>query len=162
MFDLKNKSLISGFSLIELLFVITIIFLITIVVMPKLIDFQREQSIKNTAENIIVLLNKAKSNSNSSLNSSNYGVHFSNDNMIYFTGETFIENNPTNEIFAFESGVEIPTTGGINLNGGGSNIIFPRLTGDVIGYGTITIQLTAKPERQKIITITKTGSISSN
>lgn len=154
---LKNR----GFNLFELLITIGILLLITMIIIPKLIDFQREQAIKNTTENIISLLSKAKSDSSSSLNSSNYGVHFTSSSIIYFIGDTFTESDPNNRQIDFES--EVTTiSGGIALNGGGNDIIFPRLTGDVVGYGTITIHLTSVPEREKTITVTKTGSISSN
>ena len=151
-----------GFSLIELLVVIAILVLIVAVAMPKLIDFQRAQSLKNTTENIVALLNKAQSDSYSSLNSSNYGVHFESDRMVYFIGSIYSEGKLSNVIVDFESGVEIPDDGGINLDGGGSDIIFPRLRDNIIGYGIITIGLTSDPSRQKVITINKSGSISSS
>jgi type II secretory pathway pseudopilin PulG len=156
------KSNNHGFTLIELLTVITIFILIIAVVMPNLVNFKTKQSLKNTNENIVALLNKAKSDSLSSLNSSNYGIHFNNDNMVYFAGEVFSEGDSNNQVFAFEPGVEIPEVGGLDLNGGGDNIIFPRLTGDTIGYGIITIRLITDPTIQKVITIEKTGAISSN
>jgi type II secretory pathway pseudopilin PulG len=145
----------SGFSLIELLIIMMILVLISAVTLPKLIDFQREQSLKNTSENIISLLNKAKSDTSSSLNSSNYGVHFETNYMVYFIGNNYSSQSSSNERVDFETGVTL-------LSGVGSNIIFPRLTGDVIGYRTIVIKLTALPSHQKTITITKTGSVSSN
>ena len=98
---LNNK----GFSLVELLIVITILVLISLIAMPSLIDFQRKQSLKNTTENIISLLNKAKSSTSASLNSSNYGVHFESEYMVYFIGDNFLEEDPGNEQMDFESGV---------------------------------------------------------
>lgn len=145
----------TGFSLIELLIIIAIMVIVGTIAMPKLINFQRGQSLKNTTENIIGLLNRAKSNSNSSLNSENYGVHFESDYMVYFVGDTYSSQSSNNERVDFESGITL-------LSGNGSNIVFPRLTGDVFGYGTITLKLTALPARTKTITITKTGSVSSN
>ena len=155
---LQNK----GFSLIEILIVIMVLTLISLVVIPGLINFQREQSLKNTTENIIALLNKAKSDSFSSLNSNNYGVHFTSTSATYFIGNTFDINDPNNQEIDFEKGVVTLTSGGINLNGGGNDVIFPRLTGDTVGYGTIVIHLTSVPARQKIITINKIGSVSSD
>lgn len=146
-----------GFSLLELITIIVVLFLISIVVVPRLIDFQREQALKNTTENIISLLNKAKTDSLSSLNSSNYGVHFTTNSAIYFIGDTFNSSDLNNHQIDFDSGVAISET---SLNGGGNDVIFPRLTGDPIGYGTITLYLTSDPDRQKIITISQTGSIS--
>lgn len=150
---LENK----GFSLIELLVIIVILFLLTIIVVPRLIDFQREQALKNTTENIISLLNQAKTDSLSSLNSSNYGVHFTTNSAIYFIGDIFNSSDLNNYQIDFDSGVAISE---LNLNGGGNDVIFPKLTGDPIGYGTITLYLTSVPDRQKIISISQTGSIS--
>ena len=151
----EKRKLVSGFSLMELLIVMAILVVIALVAMPKLIDFQREQSLKNTSENIISLLTKAKSDSQASLNSNNYGVHFENDYMVYFLGNSFSESDPNNKVYDFENGV-------ILGSGAGANIIFPRLTGDVVGYQSIVVKLTALPDRTKTITVTKTGSISSN
>ncbi|MDD3662826.1 MAG: hypothetical protein PHT84_03095 [Candidatus Pacebacteria bacterium] len=150
---LENK----GFSLVELLVIIVILFLLTIIVVPRLIDFQREQALKNTTENIISLLNQAKTDSLSSLNSSNYGVHFTTNSAVYFVGDTFNSSDLNNYQIDFDSGVAISE---INLNGGGDDVIFPKLTGDPIGYGTITLYLTSVPDRQKIISVSQTGSIS--
>jgi len=146
----------------ELLMVIAIIVIISLISVPKLSDFKNEQTLKNTVEDVMALLHKAKSDSLSSLNSNNYSVHFENNHMVYFVGDTFSEGNSGNQVVNFESEVNIPTTGGINLNNGGSNVIFSKLAGNVIGYGTIIIQLTSDSTRQKTITIEKTGAISSN
>jgi len=146
----------------ELLMVIAIVVIISLISVPKLIDFKNEQTLKNTVEDVMALLHKAKSDSLSSLNSNNYSVHFENNRMVYFIGGSFSEGDSGNQVFNFESEVNIPTTGGINLNNGGSNVIFSKLAGNVIGYGTIIIQLTSDSSRQKTITIEKTGAISSN
>lgn len=149
-----------GFTFIELLIIISIIGLISLVTIPSLSKFKTEQALKNTTENVITLLNKAQSDSLSSINSNNYGVHFGSNYMVYFIGNTFSNTDPNNKRSNFEPGVSIPLINGINLNGGGSDVIFPRLTGNVIGYGTIVLQLTNKSSHQKIIKITKVGSVS--
>ncbi len=108
------------------------------------------------------MLNKAKSDSLNSLNSTNYGIHFESSELVYFIGSTYLSGDTTNEIINFEPGVITLPTGGINLNGGGNNIIFPRLIDDVVGYGNIIIEVIEKPILQKTITINKIGSISVN
>lgn len=150
-----------GFTILELLMVISLLVLISLFSFPKLSDFKKAQSLKNTTEIVMTVLNKAKSDSLSSLNSSNYGVHFDNDKAVYFVGDTYSINSSTNQVFDFEPGIIIPDTGGINL-GGGSEVIFPRLTGNTIGYGTIVIQIESDPSHERIITIKETGAINSN
>ncbi len=153
---LKNR----GFNLIELLLAIAVLASIGLIVMPSLTNFQKKQSLKNTAENIVTLLNKAKSDSLSSFDSNNYGVHFESNQMIYFAGNSFSPGNINNKKVDFASGVIIPPVGGIGLENGGDDVIFPRLTGNVTGYGIIVIQLVSKPTSQEIIKIDKLGTIS--
>lgn len=148
-----------GFGLVDLLIILGVMLVLIIIIAPKLIDFNREQSLKNTTENIIAILNQAKNDSLSSLNSNNYGVHITSDSAIYFTGDTFDPDDSTNIEVIFDSGVAINE---INLNGGGDDIIFPRLMDDVLGFGTFNIYLTSVTSRHKIISVSKTGSISVN
>lgn len=151
-----------GISLIELLVVVVIISIMVAIIIPSLSTFRNQQALKNTTEDVISLINKARQDTLSSLNSTNYGVHFESTRAVYFSGPTFTEPNSNNKERKFNSLVKIPTSGGINLNGGGSNIIFTRLTGDTSNYGTIVIQLSSNVAQNKIITINKTGTTSSN
>lgn len=154
----KNK----GISIIEILVVITIIGILTAIVVLNLSTFRNERSLSNTTSDIISLLNNARNNTISSLNSSAYGIHFETDRVIYFTGSTFNSSDSANIEIDLNPSVNIPSSGGINLSGGGSDVIFTRLTGDTVNYGTIIIRLTSDATRQKVITINKTGSVSSN
>jgi hypothetical protein len=56
----------------------------------------------------------------------------------------------------------VPITGGINLAGGGSDIVFSRITGDTANNGTIVIQLTSDSSKQKTISINSLGIIGVN
>lgn len=152
----KNK----GITLIEVLIIIAIITIILSIVNISLTSFHNEQVLKNTTIDMVSLINKAKQNTLSSLDSTNYGVHFDTDKAVLFTGATYSSGASTNQISLFDSKVRIPSSGGLNI-GGGSNVVFERLTGDTIG-GTITLQLTSDASKQKIITISKTGLVSSN
>lgn len=152
----KNK----GFTLIEILIVIAILGIISSIVILNLSQFRNEQLLKNTTLDVVSLLSKARQNTLSSVNSTNYGVHFDGNQAVLFTGSIYSSNNATNEPIVFDSKVIIPTPSGLNI-GGGSDVIFERLTGETIG-GTIKIQLTSDSTKQKIITVGKIGNASSN
>ena len=145
----------------ELVVVIGIICIIGAIVFPKLNNFQQQQDMKNTSEDIISLLNEARNNTISSKDSNTYGVHFQSDRAILFSGSSFNSFSSDNKQINFESSVRIPTTGGINL-GGGSDVIFKRITGETTQSGTIIIQLVQHKDQQRIITIYKTGIIDIN
>jgi len=153
---IKNR----GFTLIELLIGIAVLILLALIIFPSLSRFRNEQSLQNTSVNIVNYLNLAKSNSLSSLNGQNYGIHFDSKDMVYFVGSTYQSGSTTNENIPFDSGVVLDPSIGLNLNGGGSDVVFPRLTGDVIGYGSITIELSSDPSKQKVIKVDKLGSVS--
>ena len=156
MYLIKNK----GITLIEILVIIAIIIIISSVVLFSLSKFQKGQALDNTTIEIVTLLNKARQNTLSSLNSTSYSVHFETDKMVLFIGSVYSSSSSTNETVYFDSSVIIPSTGGINV-GGGDNVTFERLTGETIG-GTIIIRLVSDSTKTKTITISKTGIISSN
>ncbi len=151
-----------GFTMIELLIAISIIGIIVAITMPSLVEYRKKQSLKNTTENIVSILNKAKSDSVNSLNSLNYGIHFGSDYLDYFIGTTYNPIDTNNKRTNFENGVTLLSPDGLNLDGGGSDIIFPKLIDPVIGYGSITIEVTTDPSMSKTIIVSKIGSISSN
>ncbi|HAQ02300.1 TPA: hypothetical protein DEP30_00040 [Candidatus Nomurabacteria bacterium] len=161
---MKNKYN-KGFTMLELLIVIVIIGIISSIVLVNLSSFRNEQALRNTAVDIVALLNKARQNTISSVNSSNYSVHFESGRAVLFTGSTYSSSNSTNEPIDFSPVVAIPATGGINISGGGSDITFERLTGGVINGtidSTVVLELVSDSTKQKTITISKMGVVSLN
>jgi len=154
----KNK----GISAIEIVMVIAILAIVVAVVLPSLTGFRNGQSLKNTTDDIVSLLNQARMQTLSSENSTYYSVHFEMTRAVLFSGGTFSDSNSSNKVITFDNLVIIPANGGINLNGGDVNVNFTRLTGDTNQYGTIIIQLASDSSKQKTITINKTGIVSSN
>lgn len=159
---IKNNK---GITLIEIIIIIAIISIISSIVLFNLSLFRNEQALKNTTIDIVSILNTARENTLSSLNSTNYSVHFETDRVVLFTGSIYSASLSTNEVTIFSPSVIIPLTLGINISGGGNNITFERLTGEVINGtidSSIVIQLASDATQQKTITINKTGVISSN
>lgn len=164
-YKIKKNKLVSGFTLIEVLIVLVVIVIISSIVVLSLSKFRNEQALKNTTVDIVSLLNKARQNTLSSVNSTNYSVHFEEGKAVLFIGNKYEEDDPTNEEILFTSVVNIPTIGGINISGGGNEINFERLTGEVTNgtiSSTIIVRLINDITKQKTIIINKTGIISSN
>ncbi len=155
-----KKKINRGISLLEIIIAIGIIAIIMAIVIPNFSQFNKQQALQVTKEDIISLLNEARNSTISSKNSTNYGVHFQSDRAILFAGSTFVDM-PGNKQINFDSAVTIPSTGGINL-GGGDNVIFQRITGDTLNNGTIVLQLVSDATRQKVISISSLGVISAN
>ncbi len=155
---LKNK----GMSVLELLIAIAILAIVVSFIILNLSKFRSEQALQNTTSDIISLVNEARTKTISSVNSTTYGVHFEASRAVLFAGSSFTEPNSSNKQVDINSAVSIPVSGGINLNGGGSDVIFTRISGDTTNYGTIIVRLVSDATRQKTITINKTGIVSSN
>ena len=153
---LKNR----GITILEILIVLAIVGIVSFIVFLNFSQFRNEQALNNTTIDIVSILNKARQKTLSSINSTNYSVHFDDNKAVLFTGSVYSSVDPTNEINNFNQVVSIPTSGGLNI-GGGRDVVFERLTGDTIG-GTIIVRLLSDVTKQKIITINKTGVISSN
>ena len=149
----KNK----GITIFEVLIGIVIMISITSVVFYSLLNFRDEQALRNTEVEIVSMLNKARQNTLSSKNSTNYSVHFDSDKITLFSGSVYSDVNPSNESVMFNPPVTLAEVNGLNI-GGGSDVIFDRLTGETLG-GTITIELSSDNTKQKTITIMKTGII---
>lgn len=159
---MKNKNYKKGISAIEILISMAILATIVAVILPSLSGFKNQQVLKNTAEDIVSLLNKARMDTLASKNSHYYSVHFESNRAVLFTDGTFNNADATNYSVDFDSNVSIPSSGGINLSGGGSDVIFTRLTGDTNKNGNIVIQLNSDNTKTKTITIRKTGVASSD
>ena len=150
-----------GISLLEIIIVIAIISVLVALIIPNMSEFKKRQNLKNTVVDIVSLLNKAKLDSNSFLDSSVYSVYFATDRVVYFKGTTYSPSNPTNQVILLNSSVTIPS-GGINLTNpiGANTITFPQLTEDVRGYGSIIVRMTSDATQQKTITVNKLGTVS--
>ena len=150
-----------GINLLEIIVVIGIIALISAITIPNLSAFKKQQALKNTTEDIVSLLNEARNSTISSKNSTNYGVHFEEDQASMFSGTAFTSNSSEKQI-DFDQAVMIEKDTDVNLSGGGDDIIFERLTGNTTNYGTITIRLVSDASKIRTITASSIGIISVN
>src|SRR3989338_4195149 len=125
-----------GITIIELLIVIVVIGIMALIVLPQFSYIKENQVLKNGVSDILSSIDKARGQTLSSLNSSEYGVHFESDKVIIFKGTVFSAIAPDNE-----------------------NIYFNRLSGSPSVTGTVTLSTT---NYSKIITISATVVGSSN
>ena len=145
-----------GITALELLFVVAVIGIIVAIAAPQFLKMKQNQVLKNTTEDIFSVINKARSQTLASLNSSEYGVHFQSDKIIIFKGKNFVANDANNEITTIVSPATISS---INLAGGASSFYFNRLSGMPSISGTVTVSVSAV---SKVITVSPTGTVSFN
>ena len=151
MFNFKK-----GYTVLEILIVLAVLSLLISIFLPSFQRIRSNSVLKSTASNIFSALDKARSQGLSSVNSSEYGVHFETQKIVIFKGTVFSPSDINNE--------EIPITmpayiSLISLTGGAVDLYFDRLSGAPNKTGTVTVSVSSS---SKIITISATGAVSMN
>ena len=145
-----------GFTALETFIVLSVAILLIVIVLPSFQAMRNNQVLKATASEVVSALDQARSQALSSIDSSEYGVHFELNEIIIFKGTTFSSPDPNNENISITSPASISS---INLTGGAVDVYFDRLSGAPNKTGTITISVSPF---SKVITISATGAISMN
>ena len=148
----------SGFSVIEIFIVVGILALLTGIIFGTFVSYRKSEALNKDTETIIEVLRQARSQTLSSQNASQYGVHFETGKVTLFTGTSYSAGVSTNQDFIISSTDTIIT---INLLGGGSSVIFKRLSGETDQTGTVVISSPTSP-RTKTVTIYATGLVEIN
>lgn len=148
-----------GITALEIILVLSVLSVIFLIVIPRFSAIREAQVLKSGTENILSSINKARGYTLSSLNSSEYGVHFQSDKVIIFKGKVFSAGAGDNENISITDPAVISnvTLGGVS--GSSGDFYFNRLSGAPSATGTITISTSSY---SKVITISATGSASSN
>lgn len=147
-----------GITVIELLVVLAVLGIIFSVVIPQFSKIRENQVLKSGVQDILSSLNKARSQTLASLNSSVYGVHFEADKIIIFKGTDFSTRDT-----AKDETINIITPATISnvtlnlVSDVDGEMYFNRLSGGPSKTGTITVFTT---NYSKIIRISATGTAS--
>src|SRR3989338_6528763 len=145
-----------GITTVELLIVIVVLGIIFSIVFPQFSKIKENQVLKNGVADVLSSINKARSQTLSSLNSSEYGVHFQSDRVIIFKGTSFDSGAGDNETINIISPATIST---ITILGGGEDIYFNRFSGTPSTTGSVAV---SSANFSKTIVISATGTASVN
>jgi prepilin-type N-terminal cleavage/methylation domain-containing protein len=145
-----------GVTLLEIMIVLAIVVILIAVVVPQFSRMRENQALKNAVIDVVSTLNKARSQTLASVDSSEYGVHFEANHVIIFKGVVYSAGVSSNEVTDV---ISPATISNISLTGGATDVYFSRLSGAPSKTGTITI---ASPNFSKVVTVSTTGIASSN
>ena len=161
---IKLNSSKKGIAIVEILTIVAVVSILTITVLPGFSKIRKIQILKSTTEDVISIIEKARSQTLASLDSSNYGVHFESDKIIIFKGTSFSPGNVDNKQINIMSPVTISNCTIIvscsPSTNGNASLYFNRLTGLPNRSGTLTIS--APGISDKIVTISGVGHASVN
>lgn len=144
-----------GYTLIEIILAVAIGTILLGLTVTAFKSAATSQSVDKSAEIVVSALNEARSSTLSSKEASSYGVHFGTTDVTLFKGPTYVSGVSTNQVRRINQGTTISN---ITLSGGGSDVIFTRLTGGTTQTGTLVVKNTASTT-SKTITISGTGNV---
>lgn len=144
----------AGFTLIEIVVAIGMMAIIGATLFIGFGKATESADLKTSAFKVVDALQFARTRTLASLASSQYGVHFEQTQYVLFRGATYNALDPDNIVYPLFSRVEIAN---ITLAGGGSNVVFDRITGKTAQNGTLSVRLIADPSKLKTIEISSAG-----
>ncbi|MEK7066863.1 MAG: prepilin-type N-terminal cleavage/methylation domain-containing protein [Patescibacteria group bacterium] len=143
-----------GFTVIELIIVIGIAGALAAGAFIGYRSMSIGSELKTTAFKVTDVLNLARQRTLASLAASNYGVHFEQEQFILFKGAIYDPLDPDNIFYPLTDSLEISE---IVLNGGGSEVVFDRITGETANAGAVKIQVQNDSSRFKTVEVLSSG-----
>ena len=143
----------NSFTLIEVLIVLAIIALVAVLSVPFYQSFQVRTQLDDQATEIAETLRKAQSKAMASEDNQSFGVHFESDKFVLFEGTSYDSNDSNNEVFDLPNTLSLS----INLNGGGSDVVFDKVKGTTSDNGTLS--LSSVNNETRTIEISPAGKI---
>lgn len=142
-----------GFNILSILITIAILALVAWLVLISYANVRANALLKNGVEQVLSTLTATRAKTLAGIDNAQYGVYLQSDRLVVFRGSAY--PGTTVETVMLDSAVTIPT---ITLSGGGSSVVFARLTGATGQAGTLVMRLVSDPSKQKTITILATGA----
>ncbi|MEK7123342.1 MAG: type II secretion system protein [Patescibacteria group bacterium] len=147
---IKNR----GFTVIEVLVAVAIIVLITAIGVGVFRNFKIENQLNSAAAGVLSVIRLAQSKTLAGEASSQWGVHFQSDRYALFQGGIYNAADPNNVVSLLDPQIQISV---IALAGGGSELIFNRLTGTTGQDGNVQISSVSDASRLRTIYIESSG-----
>ena len=145
-----------GLTLVEVIIVVFMVVILATLSFQVFDIFNKRQAFEKNAQQIASQIKEARSATLASRDDSAYGIHITATRTVMFKGVTYTESATSNRDLVLNGRVQIGT---ISLNGGGSDILFDRLTGDTSQYGSITLSLVSSTTITKVISIGEAGIV---
>ena len=161
---LTQNKFSSGFTIIELLTVVAILVILASISISLFRVFQKESGLTNAAEEIINMLRFAQNKTLASQESSQWGVYFSTSTSpqeyVLFKGSDYASRDPAyDQTHKIPEKIEIYE---VNLTGGGSEIIFEKVTGNTNSSGNMSLRLKENPLKIRQVIVEQSGKVVSS
>lgn len=145
-----------GLTLIEIIVVIAIAVLLMAISFYSFSALRNNSSLQKNVVQAKAVLEEARSLSISEKSDTAYGVQIQSDRLILFRGTTYNSADSQNKTLLLGANAVIEN---ISLNGGGSAVVFKKITGGTDNSGTFRIRMTNISNSSSTISIASTGII---
>lgn len=125
-----------GYTFVELIVVIAILGILMAIIIPSFAGFRQSSALNGDTMNLITLINRARLLSVADKGDVQYGIHLEAGKVVLYQGSTYSSGASTNESYPFSSGI---TLSNLVINGGGSEILFAKVTGATTQAATMTL-----------------------
>lgn len=146
----------SGFTLLETMIVLAIMTVILAIIIFSYNSAQSKKKVEVTIDSISLRLEEAKSNALAGKKGTDWGVKFNTIGYVLFNGSSFNSADVNNASSTVATNITIKT----NLSGGGSSVIFSRMTGVPNVTGSVVINDINNIKNLATTTIGTLGDIS--
>ncbi len=145
----------NGFTLIEILISLAAVMLLGSIALVSFRASRNVRELSTGSQNIMQVLRRAQEQTLAGQNNSSWGVHVEPNKLVLFEGTDYgASTNKTD--YPVSSLLEIAN---ISLAGGGSDIVFKRVTGDTDNNGSFVIHVAADPSNSFSLTIAPSGKV---
>jgi Tfp pilus assembly protein FimT len=148
-----------GYMLLELIIGIAVVVILASITALSLSRFSETQALNNGVDEVVALINQARSRTVAAEGGTYYGVHLEERQAVLFSGPTYSVGAVGNQPVPLDVRVKIDV---ITLSGGGDDIVFEEGMGDTTGYGTFVIKRLTSTLGQKTVTVSRAGAVSSS
>lgn len=139
----STYSLVSGFTLVELMLVMALVMIIGVFTSSVGVSYYQSQILNETTDNLVSTLRQAQALAMSGENNHAFGVFFAEDSYIMFEGQDY-------ESRLIDQDVVFPISSNVIMSGP-SEIIFSELTGSASVADTLYISLGSKEKQVNIL-----------
>jgi len=155
----KREKNIAGFTFIEMLVIIGIFAILVLATVTAFRIFQRESELDNKIQELVSILKLAQNRTLASEQASQYGVYFDNNvsphQYVIFKGANYLGRDASyDQVYKLPETIEI-----YEINLGGSEIVFNRLTGTTLQPGNVKLRLKNDVSKTQTVYIENSGQV---
>ncbi len=145
----------NGLTVIESLLAISIIVILGGIGFASLIASRNIRDLTTSSQNTLSILRLAQSRTLAGENDSSWGVRLESNQITLFQGDTFA-GSPLIRVYPLPNSIQITN---IVLNGGGSDVIFKRVTGQTDQAGAFLLSVINAPSNSFPVTVHSLGKV---